>query len=266
MGIFTFRILGFFAALSVVFAASVQAQNKVLEQLEAGGVVSDKVGAAILVQILIKKDAETVLKALTEDIKKLPASVPQISLARPYTIEKRNLVYLKLRGAGDGVGVLMEMKEGPSDGFVNARELIKSAGPGVFRDAAKSELEDLPNLNWQTDLSKGDPKSGIKREIGRDTVVLLEGPLNEIPQAPSLRLSVQFSVAPYRVELPAPAGAKASDPLKYALFQVKVAFGSQAVIGSELGDYRGFGDRQIEMAKSVGETVVRSIKARLEGK
>lgn len=261
-------LVGSLALTLSFFSGQSFAANKILEQLEGGAVVSGKTGSTILVQALVKEDAAVVMKALTEDLKDLPKIAPQIAFARPYTMNQRNLVYLKLRGAGDGVGVVMEMKEGPREAFAGARAFLKSGDTSAFREASKEELNEVGDLGLASGLAEANSRGETERLIGTDSVVLLEGPLNDVIQMPHLRMTVQLSVAPYTVRPAATGipGAPIPQSKNYSLFQVKAALGRQAVIGRDLGDYLGLRDQQVELAKGVAENVVKSIRARLESR
>lgn len=254
-------------ALGLGFTTSVNAQNKILDQLEAGQVVSGKSGSTVLVQSIVKKEAPAVLKSLSEDLSKLPNVIGQVAFARPFkTKDGKRLLYLKIKGLGDGTAVLMEVKEGPRDAFTNARELLKSGDFGRYREAARADINEVGDLGLEKDLSKSNASSETQRILGSDSVILLEGPLNQIPAMPQLRVTLQISVAPYSV-IPAAtgiAGSPAPAMKNYSLLQVRAAFGNQAPIGGDLGDYRGFGERHLSLAQIAAEDVLASVKARLE--
>ncbi len=270
MGIFIHRnvVLCLLAAGVFVGLSShkLYAQNKFLENLEAGQVVSSKSGASVLVQSIVNKEAAAVIKAITEDLTKLPKVFPQIAFARAYKSQNKNLLYLKMRGLGDGTSALVEYKQGPLETFTNAREFLKSGDFVSFREPLKKELEEAGDNGIAGEIQKVNDKNDVQRLLGSDTVIEIEGPLYPIAQFPALRMSLQLSLAPYTV-IPAPAGqagAPAPTPKNLTLFSLRAAFGNQVPRGGDLGSYRGFGDREVSAAQQMGEDLVRIVKARLE--
>ncbi len=257
------------AALAVgcVFGTA-YAQNKVLESLERGEVLTNKNGSAILVQALVDKDAAAIKELLeAEDFSGIPSIFENVASIRPFTTsDKKNLVYMKLRGLTDGLGVLMEVKDGPREAFVNARELIKSADFNS-RQAAKAEHDQLDDSSAKKDIELLNAKTDTQRMLGVGDVILLEGPLNEVEQMPDLRVTFQISFSPYTILPPATGVAGAATPKARNLtfMQVKAAFGRQVPKGTgELGDYQGFGDARLGIVQKVAEGLVRSAKSRLE--
>jgi len=240
-------------------------ENPLLDSLEKGSVLSNRAGSAILAQALVKKDAAIVAKAMGEDFKKLPSIFTGLAFARPFvTKDGKNLVYLKLRGLGDSTGDLMEMKQGPREAFTNARELLKSGDLGLREQAG--ELNEVPDTGVLAAISKTNQKNETQRMLGGDSVIILEGPLNEVQQMPNLRVTMAISIAPYSVVPPAKgvAGAAAPVPQNFTLMQVRTAFGRQVPTGGELGDYRGFGDHRLMIAQEIAESFLRSARSQLE--
>lgn len=244
-----------------------ETNNTVLDRLEAGEVVSSKSGQAFLIQSVLKKDASTVLKSLTGDLKTLSKVVPQVAFAKPMLSDSgKKLLYLKLRGLGDGLGVLLEVKQGASESFANARALIRSADLLPFRDTqdAVNDVSDGLVLKAVEERNRSDADAA--RIIGGDQVLVLEGPLNKIMSMPNLRVTAEISVAPYTIMEKASniVGAPAPRVLSYSLLQIRMAVGNQVRVGGELGDYKGFGDQRLELAKVTAEELVRNLRLRVE--
>lgn len=244
-----------------------QANNTVLDRLERGEVVSSKSGQAFLVQSVLKKDASTVLKSLTGDLKSLGKVIPQIAFAKPMLTESgKKVLYLKLRGLGDGLGILLEVKQGASDSFSNARAMIRSADLLPLRDTQDSLSDVSDGMVLKAVEDRNRSSSDATRIIGGDQVLVLEGPLNKIMAMPNLRVTAEISVAPYTImeKSSGIVGAAAPKVLSYSLLQVRMAIGNQVRVGGELGDYKGFGEQRLELAKVTGEELIRNLRLKIE--
>ncbi|MBN8554988.1 MAG: hypothetical protein J0L93_06045 [Deltaproteobacteria bacterium] len=263
-------ILGFI--LSSQLASSVLAEEvSMLTRLEKGEIVATKAGTSFTIQAVVKKKVADVREVLFKDFTQLPKFFKEVAFVQPYSSTGDvNLLYLKLRGLGDGLGVLMEVKSlETSDymakksslfSFANAESLIASSESLGLR---KTESEvDLKLDSANQDLMKladaeKKAKSKITREVSINTNLILEGPINPIPQFPTLRLVMNIAVGPYTVS----EGGSEKESSTYLI--AKVSFGNQAPQG-ELGDISGFGDMRLNIAKNVGKTFISSIKTRIE--
>lgn len=248
-------------------SSSLSAQNMTIDRLEKGEVVSAKMGSSFLVQALVKKDQAQVTKNLFETSDKISQFFPNVAFARPFkTKDGRQLLYLKLRGAGDGLGVMLEAKQGSAGLFTNARELLKSGDRSKDRAIAQEELNQVGDNGVGVQIQNRNEKGQAQRLLGSESVVVFEGPLNPIPQMPTLRVSLAIALAPYTIVPAAKGVAGAPSPASkdYTLLQFRVAFGSQVPKGEDLGDYKGFGERRLELAKMAGANIMTALKARLE--
>ena len=244
-----------------------QANNPVLDRLERGEVISSKSGQAFLLQSIVKKDASAVLKSLTGDLKTLSKVIPQVAFAKPMLTESgKKILYLKLRGLGDGLGILLEVKQGASESFANARALIRSADLLPLRDTQDSVNDVSDGMVLKAVEERNKTSADATRIIGGDQVLVLEGPLNKIMAMPNLRLTAEISVAPYTIMEKSSGiiGGPAPKVMSYSLLQVRMAVGNQVRIGGELGDYKGFGDQRLELAKLTGEELVRNLRLKIE--
>ena len=288
--IFSFTLL--FISFSVFSTLKAENQNTMFARLERGEVITSKEGAMFVVQALAKANPEDIKASLFKDLKKLPSLFPQIAFVHPYVTiveetqsvpvqpliggagiggagiqrvapstmivkKERHLVYLKLRGLGDGVGVLMEVKEGAQESFANAMELMHS-GSLQFR---QTEFDKPINQNQGLNLIKETGASSKKEEIGRNIFLekklTLEGPLNSVMEFPGLRIAIHLAVGRY-MTTPSPGKVDVSTYLI-----AKVLFGTQ-VPKQGIGDYRGFGEQKLSLAQRVGVNVLRGLTSVLE--
>lgn len=247
-------------------AANVLADNRILERLEKGEVVSQKTGASFFVQSIVNKEPEKVVASFL-DFKKLSNIFPQVAFSRPYvTQEGRQFLYLKLRGLGDGLGVLMEVKNANPEAFANARELVASSEIAPARDtsAEVSTREEENELQLRKEIDKANASGAQPRFLGASGGIVLEGPINEVMELPGVRISINLGFAPYTSIKSTGAGAsKASALARKTYLVAKVAFGNQ-MPKEQLGDYRGFGDQRLSLAQSMGVNVLESLKETLE--
>lgn len=236
-------------------------ENRILDRLERGETVATKTGLSFMVQTLIAKEPEKVRAALG-DFRKLPEVFSGVAYARPYVAkDSRQFVYLKLKGLGDGLGVLMEVKAAPSDAFLNARELVTSAAAYKSRDIGQAAdvSADPAALQLRKEIEESGSESHF---LGATDGITLEGPLNEVMQLPNTRLVIHLGYSGYYPKAKSSKpGAAGADRKTYLV--AKVAFGNQ-VSRENLGDYRGFGERRLSLATSMGEAVIESLKQKLE--
>lgn len=252
---------------ALVSSGGLVAQNKVLEALERGEVLSTKTASTVLVQAIVKKDTAAIQEIIDADLSQIPQIFENVATARPFvTSDKKNLLYLKLRGLTDGLSVLMEVKEGSREAFVNARELLKSADFNS-REAAKAELIGIGEDAVANEIDVINGQQEAQRMLGVGSVMLLEGPLNRVEAMPDLRLTLQISFSPYTLIEPVKgeAGAAVPKTSNMTFMQIAAAFGRQVPKGAgELGDYRGFADKRLDLVRGLGESIAKSIKGRLE--
>jgi hypothetical protein len=232
--------------------------NTVLDRLEKGEVISTHAGSAFLVQALVDSPASFVLNRLTGDLDSLSQNFEAIAFSKAFvTSTDKRLLYMKLRGVGDGAVVMMEVKQGAAGLFANAVELVKSGS--LSREPALADLDAVGDNGLGKVFAEQDPRAAVYRNLGKEQSVVLEGPLNPLPQFPQLRMTIAIGVAPYSKTDLAKGTSK-----NQSLLQVKVAFGHQALKGGELGDFKGFTQRRLQIAKNSTVDVVRAIRSRLE--
>src|SRR5690606_12647954 len=105
------------SGFALLTTKSLFANTSVIHQLEQGTVVTTRMGSSFTVEALIEQDPDRVAEAIFENLNKLPEVFSNVAFAKPIQVKEddgteRSLVYLKLRGLGDGLGVLMEVKAG----------------------------------------------------------------------------------------------------------------------------------------------------------
>lgn len=255
------------------------AENRILERLEKGEVISSKTGSSFFVQALVNKEPEKVQAAFA-DLSKLPAVFPQIAFARPYVDKKdeRQFVYLKLRGLGDGQSVLMEVKSAGGEAFLNAKELVLSGEYGRGRDTTTEvdTAKEKNQLELKTQIDEANEGDEGARFMGVANSLVLEGPLNEVMELPNVRMTIHLGYSSY-MQIPADqSGQKVSKkgsppsvvvpvaaPEKKTYLVAKVSFGNQTA-KRELGDYRGFGESRLNLAERLGTSVFSALRVNLE--
>jgi hypothetical protein len=269
-----------------LFAVSISAayahDNRILSRLEKGEVISSKTGSSFFVQALVGQTHEKIQAAFS-DLSKLPKIFPQIAFAVPYVGKEngkdagRNFLYLKLRGLGDGVGVLMEVKSGGGEAFANAKELILSSDYNQSR-STEGEVninKEANQLELKAQIDAANAKGDESRFVGAEKSLILEGPLNEVMEMPNTRFTIHLGVASYTSIVSAKAieaavfdskagPAKKSNSLdKKAYLIAKVSVGNQ-MVRRELGDIRGFGDARLSLAEHLGTNVLSALRVQLE--
>lgn len=256
-------------ALAALLAGpSVRADQVMIDRLESGEIVSTKMGSAFVVQQVIKKRAGAVAEALFKDIRKLPSVFPNIAFVRPYTTQDgKTLLYMKLRGVRDGLGVLMEVKEGAADAFSNATALVANSAQMGLRDT-KDEVDFKKDPQNQLAVdTPNEPNIPLRRKVGVGMNLLLEGPLNQVMEMPNLRLTLNLGIGGYKILKMDPADPNnemmAETKSDFTYLVAKVSVGSQMARG-ELGDYRGFGEGRLSLAQSMGTDVFETLKKKLE--
>lgn len=259
--------------------------NRILKRLEHGEVISSRTGSSFFVQALTAQTPDKV-RAVFSDLTKLPTVFPQVAFAVPYVgkgkDEGRNFLYLKLRGLGDGVGVLMEVKSGGGDAFANAKELILG---GEYHAARSTEGEvditkEANQVSLKSAVDEANARGEDPRFVDLTKSLVLEGPLNEVMEMPNVRFTIHFGVASYTsvstgsstgdegarlargVNIASPAAAKNSMDKKSYLI-AKVSVGNQ-IAREGLGDIRGFGDARLALAESLGSKVLSVLRTNLE--
>lgn len=262
-----------FSGLTVIFASGVallasqsaRADQVIFERLERGETIATTAGTAATLQMVVKKNASDISDVIFKDPQKLSKIFPNIAFARTYkTSDGKNLLYLKLRGLGDGLGVLMEVKEGGEEAFDNAIALTTSSAALGLRETG-AEVNLKKDVQNQTVLEASQAGNlSVQRKITpfknkttyKDVNIVLEGPLNEVLEMPSLRLTMNLGLYEYDVSS---AGATSN----YSYIVSKISIGNQVPRG-ELGDYRGFGDQRLQMTKMMGTDLFAVLKNRLE--
>jgi hypothetical protein len=269
MGIILSTKNSFILGASLFFISTgVKASESILERLEKGEVVSSKIGSSFTIQTLIKKDVDEVGSQMFKDVSKFPKILDEVAFARHYitkdvkALDKKHLVYLKVRGLGDGVGILLEVKQGGVDSYSNARALDLSSESFPLRDteAEVSLRDDAMNqavvkaAAIQDENKKTGKYPDFDPSLGPVTNLILEGPLNDVPQLPGVRMVVNLGICSYK---------KPKDRTEYTYMVAKMAFGNQIVRG-ELGDYKGFGDTRLSLAQAMGNNFISNLRAKLE--
>lgn len=248
--------------LSLVSATIVEgAQNRILDRLEKGETVSTKSGSSFMVQALVSKEYQKVSAALG-DMRKISQVFSQVAFARPYvTKDGRQFVYLKLRGMGDGLGALMEVKSSDIDAFTDAKELVLSGKNYRSRDVGSEGdiSKDPATLMLQKEIDEAKAAGKEVPFMGATTGITLEGPLNEVMQLPNIRMVVHLGFSGYSSANSSSSGSSQSKTYLVA----KVAFTPQ-VSRENLGDYRGFGEHRLSVAEAMGKSVIESLKERLQ--
>ncbi|MDB5037106.1 MAG: hypothetical protein JWQ35_634 [Bacteriovoracaceae bacterium] len=276
MGIFN-RKLGIVLISSAACVGAISSayseENKILERLEKGEVISAKTGASFFMQALVQKDSAKI-EAAFSDLSKLPAVFPQIAFARPYVEGKgdsaRKFLYLKLRGLGDGVSVLMEVKSGGDEAFVNAKELILGGDIRPSRDtsAEVDSSKESNQLALDKSIDAANESDSKGRFLGAATEITLEGPLNELMEMPTVRATINlgiqsFGESPSALKTPALKGLKLPAASKRTYLVAKVSFGNQMPNG-ELGDIHGFGEARLSLAQQIGVNIFSTLRGNLE--
>jgi hypothetical protein len=268
MGISRVKTITFY--LLAVGLSNVHASdNSILQRLEKGEVISSKIGSSFFIQALVDTSPDK-MKEIFSDLRKLPKIFPQIAFAVPYVgktkgdDDKRNFVYLKLRGLGDGVSALMEVKSGGDDAFLNAKEFVIGNDYHSGRNTAAEVdfSEERNNLELKSKIDEANSKSDSARFLGISNSLILEGPINEVMELPNVRVTINLGVASYTQILTNNEPKKAPADKKSYLV-AKVSFGNQVNRG-ELGDIRGFGDAKLTIAQQIGTNVIRTLQSRLQ--
>ncbi len=251
-------------------SSALLAENKILSRLERGEVVSGKTGASFFVQALVNKEPEKVASAFV-NLSKLPTVFPQIAFARPYIgSDGRQFVYLKLRGVGDGVGILAEVKNASSEAFRNAKELIVSSEVSKGRDASSETTSftgEVNHLQLTREIDTANKSESATRFLGETSGIILEGPINSIMELPGVRMTLHLGYSSYVSvggnKAKASKASESSDSSRQTYLVAKVVFGNQAPKES-LGDYRGFGERRLSLATLMGVNAIQALRASLE--
>lgn len=277
MGISKLKIVSIYFFAASFSAASAQ-DNHILNRLEKGEVVSSKAGASFFVQTLVNQAPEKV-QAMLSDLSSLPKVFPQIAFAVPYVgkgkDEGRNFLYLKMRGLGDGMSLLMEVKSGGGEAFANAKELIVNSDYSQSR-ATESEVDASkePNhLELKSQIDESNAKGEDARFVGVGRSLILEGPLNYVMEMPNTRFTISIGVSPYTqigVEKPLDekaakdpkAAKKIAAPEKKTYLIAKLSVGNQ--VSHEELDYNGFGDARLSLAQNIGTNVFSALRIKLE--
>jgi hypothetical protein len=247
----------FVLALSSTAHAAVE--NSIIKRLEAGEVVSAKSGSSFIIQALVDKDPMKVQQVLMSDLSKLPDVFENVAFARTYKDKAgKKLLYLKLRGLGDGLGILMEVKQGADQAFRNAKD-FNSSGAYQYRNTLQDvNLATDPNAQELTKevAATNKANSAEMRTLVNGPSLVLEGPLNEIMELPNLRVTLNLSVGTYMVM------KKGQLPVIKSYLVSKTAFGSQTPKES-LGDYRGFGDARLGLAERMAKDLFAVLQLKL---
>jgi hypothetical protein len=257
-------VIGALGASSELIAA-----NRILSRLEKGEVVSTKTGSSFFVQAIINQESDKVATAFS-DLTKLPTIFPQVAIARPYVgSDGRQFIYLKLRGLGDGLGILAEVKNASSESFVNAKELVMSSEVNPSRDSsAEVDISNDPSdLQLRREIDEANQGTTDPIFVGASSGIIMEGPFNEIIELPGVRMTVHLGYASYTSLPPATLvkgrATVATTPTRKTYMVAKVSFGNQTS-REYLGDYRGFGERRLSLATLMGVNALEALRATLE--
>jgi len=264
------RAMGGFALTCFVASgleANVKADNRILDRLEAGEVISAKLGGSVLLQSITSQDPEKVRKAFTTNFSGLSDLFSEIAFARPFITDAgRRLVYLKLKGMGDGLSVLVEVKQGANEAFNDAKSLMDSAK--IWKSGASSSEASLTaaETTLKSEVADANKVPGVSRTFMPGATIVLEGPLNEVMELPGVRFTVTLSTASYMVSptasatvplLPMPAAKT------YTYLAARIAVAAQ-VTDEHLPDYRGFGDRRLGIMERLGVDLFSALQKNLQ--
>lgn len=229
--------------------------NSLLHRLEQGEVLSTKEGSSFVIQTLIQSDPVKVQTAFS-DLTQLPLVFDNMAFTNLYkTKNNQNLIYMKLKGLGDGVGVLMEIKSGTPQTFSGTIGLIESANYH-FRNQPIDPFQTNDLIKIISDSNQTNPQE--VRALALGSVLVLEGPLNEVKQLPSVRAILHLIVGMYSIQ----KGTREA-PRILTYLAAKMSFGKQ-VPKKNIGDYRGFGDRRLSIAENLGVNLFEALKRTLE--
>ena len=240
------------------------ANVRVFERLEQGETLTSQVGSSIFAQTLIKQPAADVQAKIFSDPSKWSSVFKNVAYAKPYvTTDGKKLVYVKLNGLGDGVGVLMEIKQGMESSFTSAKTLNISSSALRLRNSASE-------VAFDSNLPASSSEGGANRTVGTDQSIVLEGPLNHVVQLPNMRITLRLGVASYTVTKDKGKDKDADkdtnkDVSNYALVMAKASFATQAPL-KELGDYHGFGEQKLNISRMLSGWVLSVLRAGLEAR
>ena len=278
---FTGLLLCFTLCLSLGFSRSSFAQS-VMKNLESGEILSTTSGNSILLVGLIQRPFEDVKSYLSG--KTMAEGLTSLAFAKGlYTQDQKPLLYLKVKGLLDGTGLLMEMKDVNFQAKEALAPLFESA-PILEMSLAQLSPSQIyvPSINsWltqlQTEMREASLSSEVMRSLGDAGKVFslaLAGPLNSPMSLAGVSLQVKLDIRSYEAQSKDSVGKDhlvdyfpslktPNKKIEWTYLGAEVSF-FPAPVKEELGDYKGFGQRQLSAAKWGGLSLLQDLRSTIE--
>lgn len=155
-----------------------QASHDILGKLQQGRVSSLSFGENIFSQMLINKLPNEVLEEVESSPEKLKNLVPGLSFVRAFKgAEDRKFIYVKVKGALDGTGLLFEVRSGFDQFFQTADQL-----PFEVKSVHSIPAQLGGQNPWQTEIDQAiaaRQKQGESLSLRPQRSIVLHGPLNK---------------------------------------------------------------------------------------
>jgi hypothetical protein len=256
--------------------------HSLIRALESGEILSTTSGNAIAMAGLIQKPYEEVRSYFSGQ--SMAAGIAPLAFAKAFqTQDQRNLLYLKLRGLLDGTGLLMEVR----DLSFQAREALNPLYEGAASlPFSLAQLQAgqmiVPFMNtWtsplEAELRDSSVSSPLRRTLGDSGKVFsitLLGPLNPVMSLSGVSLQVRIDIRSYEAQN---KEAQNPDPmtqffpsLKTPVKKVEWTYLGAEILflpapsKEEIGDFKGFGQRQLAAAQWGSRSLLQSIRSAIE--
>lgn len=180
-------------------AADAQGSN-IISQVESGHSHSVRMGSAVWLQTLIEKDKETLRGVLGGDYSRLNEILPEVAFTKRFTdADSPDLLYMKLRGFGSGIGAIFEVQNDLDLGGNDSASVLKGILPAGFLDLPGSDISPMES-SLRSEIERLNASgSAESRSLGAFERIHLTGPLNELIEFPGLRVELEISLADYSI-------------------------------------------------------------------
>lgn len=267
-----------------VFLSEASAEDMLLTRLERGDLQSSRVGSTVYFQGLIRKSFQDIKTLFASDLNSFTKRLPEVAFIKPFkSADNRALLYFKIRGLLDGSSFLVEIKEARGEALVAFNNLILNSSTlplwatemsqnNVLIPAANPWLQSL-----QQEIGQTNSVNQVQRVLGgpsKEMVFTLDGPLNPSMSLAGVRFQLRCDLRAYSIsrlggvqpDLISDFISKSNGNnggVEWTYFSAQLSF-SPETPSQELGDYRGFRERQLAATEWGGSNFLRDLRSALE--